>query len=170
MSVCNGLFRNLLTIVLTVAVPVCCCNFHGFLIAHAGLASPANALSITRADRFGQEHDTESCHHHDVKLATTSGDHLSSSAVIRHNATDEDKGENKGENKGSCGCGKHDLKMLSTVKSSVEFSAPVLLAALPWSSVAILNSHVPTRVQFHGERVQNRPPTTLLRLHCALIV
>jgi len=170
MLFCGGLFRFLLTIVLAVTVPFCCCNFHALMSTCAGCERSADIFSadiftVLGAASFDHEHADGSHHHHDAKpgqvdgkLATTSSDQSPSPCGPGH------------KDEGDCTCGKHDTKMLTAVKSSVEFSTPVLVAVLAWPAIAPLTLDFPTRVQSRRDWAHNRPPTSLLRLHCALVV
>lgn len=60
--------------------------------------------------------------------------------------------------------------MVSVEKAAVDFPADVVIAIVAWASVADV---VPTSAHFAPLRDLSapiRPPTSLLRLHCALIV
>ncbi|MBS0190570.1 MAG: hypothetical protein JSR52_05415 [Planctomycetes bacterium] len=60
--------------------------------------------------------------------------------------------------------------MLTVQKSTVELPAPVVVAVLDWSIAVDLFPPTTTRVPYRGSSAIIRPPTSLLRQHCALIV
>lgn len=152
----NSHFRTCLSLLLAVVVPFCCCNFQSLLTAceacvpacsgHDGHAAAANGHAHNNhedADESGERSDSETRHHHDTP---SDGDHQ------------------------DCTCGKHEAKMLSGEKPTIELPTAVLVAILNW--VAIPSSAAePSRPFTNGEIwAAVRPPTSLLRLHCALIV
>lgn len=152
----NGHFRTCLSLLLAVVVPFCCCNFHSLLTAceacvpagagHHGHAAASNGHAHNdheHSDGSGGRSDSETRHHHGEP---SDGDHQ------------------------DCTCGKHEAKMLSGEKPTVELPTVVLVAILNW--VAMLSSAAePSRPFTNGEVwASARPATSLLRLHCALIV
>ena len=168
MQHCSGPFRFVLTIVLAMAIPFCCCKLNAFLVACSDCETSTDSLLVTGASSFNHTHVNISCHQSELnphqvvlKLTNTNNEHSKPPNGTEHNNKHGD---------GNCACGNHDSKMLTAIKSSVEFSTPVLIAVLPWQELSPLTLDLPTRVQFHHDWAQIRPPTSLLRLHCALIV
>jgi len=127
--------------------------------------SPSQTVTATGANSSCHKQGKSSCHqkeskphHEDGQLATTSGDDSASSADLGHT------------HEGDCACGKHDAKMFTAVKLAVEFSPPVLIALLPWPELSQVALSLPTGFQFQFDWPSPRTETSLLRLHCALIV
>ena len=165
MSWFGGPFRYVLTLILAVAVPCCCCSFQVLMNAGGGCASPSHAVTASGANSSCHKQGKSSCHqkeskpgHEEGQLATTRGDDSASSADVGHT------------HEGGCACVKHDAKMLTTVKLAVEFSPPVLIALLPWPELSQVALSLPTGFQSQFDRPLPRTETSLLRLHCALIV
>jgi hypothetical protein len=111
------------------------------------------------------QHSDERSHDHD-------GDHPSDSAREGHDAHPDKKapcGPNHDE-QNDCSCGKHDSKMLTGAKPSVEPPVPALIAILDW---VLTTERIPLAqitINRHDVWATARPPTSLLRLHCALVV
>lgn len=106
----------------------------------------------------GLSHDHSSHHEHQDGPASQNGDDHAPNPCA------------PGNDKHDCDCGKNSGMMLTVEKSTVELPAPVVIAVLDWTlSIDVL----PTAL-FRGldreQRVVERPHTSLLRLHCALIV
>ena len=154
-------FRLLVTVLLAVAVPFCCCNFHSWFSGCIPCQAPASdrqgeRLAHVHAD--GSSHDHSSHHEHQDGPASNNGDDHAPKPCA------------PGNDKHDCDCGKNSGMMLTVQKSSVELPAPVVVAVLDWALPADV---LPTAL-FRGldreRRVVERPQTSLLRLHCALIV
>jgi len=151
--------RLLVTVLLAVAVPFCCCDFHSLLSGCASCEAPARQID---AEAVAHVHDDGAGHHH--------------AAHHEHSAdpvTDGDQGTTPcgpGDEKHDCNCGKTDGMMLTVQKSTVELPAPVVVAVLAWAQpvdqvpLALIRGHE------RDQRVVQRPQTSLLRQHCALIV
>lgn len=60
--------------------------------------------------------------------------------------------------------------MLSVEKSTVQLSVPVVVAVLDWTLASDLLPPAQFRAHERQVRAVERPPTSLLRMHCALIV
>ncbi|MBN8646022.1 MAG: hypothetical protein J0L61_12370 [Planctomycetes bacterium] len=154
-------FRLLVTVLLAVAVPFCCCNFHSWFSGCIPCQAPPSdrqgeTLAHVHAD--GSSHDHSSHHEHQDGPASNNGDDHAPKPC------------SPGNDKHDCDCGKNSGMMLTVDKSTVELPAPVVIAVLDWTlSVDVL----PTAL-FRGldreQRVVERPQTSLLSLHCALIV
>ncbi len=154
--------RLLLTILLAIIVPFCCCDFHAWLDSCDSCDSPAlsEPFTIKAATHAG-------CSGHPVGEPQTH--ELLHKASISDEKQSQDSSSQQDENQ-ECTCAKHDAKMISGVKPTVEFSAPVILAILPWVESATFEI---AGLSFKSDpfaQVFVRPSTSLLRLHCALIV
>jgi hypothetical protein len=144
--------RVAVTILLVVAIPFCCCNFRSLLggCRACGSAQPSQELPVAKVT----QHHCHSSHEN--------GDELQSDSESPAPSTPEEKHD--------CKCGKDDGKMLTVEKTTVEFPAPVMVAVLNWSLVSDLLPDGHLRVSLHDFSASARPPTSLLRIHCALIV
>lgn len=74
------------------------------------------------------------------------------------------------EDQNDCSCGKHDAKMLTGAKPSVEPPVSVIIAILDWVVTTDRASLAQITINRHDAWATARPPTSLLRLHCALVV
>lgn len=153
--------RFLLTILLVVAVPLCCCDLRSLLGGCASCeAAPdkdgAETVSHDHADVTTHEHGA--CHQHATGHAAESADTHSRPPCNPEN------------DKHDCDCGKNNSKMLTVEKSTVELPAPVIVATLDWTHVAELVPTAVSRAHYRDASAIARPPTSLLRQHCALIV
>lgn len=155
----HSTFRLFITLLLAVAVPMCCCDFRMWLTAcepcdaaksHASIEHTAHEHSA------GGGHDHESDHH--ASTASNEGIEPSSSPCGPGHDDDHD-----------CTCGKQNT-LLTVAKSNLDLPTPVLVAILSFPAFADSSALPPFRAIERGLWVSARPPTTLLRLHCALIV
>jgi hypothetical protein len=152
-------FRLLVTLLLVVAVPFCCCNFHSMLTTCSSCQAAPVAKEVEAS--HGRSHDADHDH-----------------AVPHQHATGHTQGGSgespapcgPGDEKHKCNCEKNDGKMLTVQKSTVELPTPVIVAVLDWSMAVDLLPSAAIRVQYRGNLAIARPPTSLLRQHCALIV
>jgi hypothetical protein len=133
-------FRLFVTLLLTVAVPFCCCDFHSWL----SVCEPCDAATHQAAveplihdHAAGFVHDHESDHHADRGTASTDG---------------------------------NQSTVLTVAKTTLEFPTPILVAILSFPTILESGALSPFRTGGRDLWVDSRPPTTLLRLHCALIV
>jgi hypothetical protein len=153
-------FRLLVTVLLAVAVPFCCCDFRSLLsgCTSCEAATPGSSQTVavhSDADA-GHDHATHShCHGH-----APTGDDQDGSTPGK--APEKDQHD--------CSCGKNTGKMLTVEKSTLELPAPVIVAILDWSRMSDLRPLDPFKGCEIENRVAERPQTSLLRLHCALIV
>ncbi len=151
--------RLLGTLLLVVAVPFCCCNFHSMLTTCSSCQAAPVAKEVEAS--HGRSHDADHDH-----------------AVPHQHATGHTQGGSgespapcgPGDEKHKCNCEKNDGKMLTVQKSTVELPTPVIVAVLDWSMAVDLLPSAAIRVQYRGNLAIARPPTSLLRQHCALIV
>ena len=152
-------FRLLVTLLLVVAVPFCCCNFRS-LLTTCSSCQASSVMEDVEASR-GHLHDADRDH-----------------AVPHHHATGHTQhGDGKspvpcgpGDEKHKCNCEKNDGKMLTVQKSTVELPMPVVVAILEWSMAADMLPPAAIRVEYRRNLAIARPLTSLLRQHCALIV
>ena len=155
--------RLALTILVITAVPFCCCSFHAWLSACGACTTHSNA-GVGEHIAHDPEAHRES-HHHDSNHHEADGDSCSGHHENAPSPCCPDDPGNDG-----CKCGKHDLKMVSVERPTVEFSVPALIAILPWAHAS---NFEPPVTHFTARRcvwAEARPPTSLLRLHCALVV
>ena len=165
----GGPFRLLLTLLLAVVVPFCCCNFHSLLSA-CGPCGPvpqgstaktcASVVTCDSGKTCDAHHADCAAHDHDSDLHADQATSISQS---------EPSPCGPGHDDHDCKCGKqHTLTTVS--KPTVELLLPILLVILPlpiefdagapslmWAGAG----HLP---------IFSRPAATLLSLHCALIV
>lgn len=154
-------FRFLLTVLLAVTVPFCCCDFHSVLSACAACESPATgreAHTQTHDHADGAGHQHASTHHQKGDQDTPGDDH--------HGTIPDGPNHEKHD----CTCDSSSGTMLSVEKSTVELPALVVVAVIDWVPLADLVPDALFRVHEREQRAVQRPPTSLLRLHCALIV
>lgn len=153
--------RHLVTVLLAVAVPFCCCNFHSWSSACAPCQTPAfdrNSEALAHVHSGRTNHDHSSRHEHqDGPTSNDGGDHGSKPCA-------------PGDDKHDCDCGKDGGMMLAVQKSTVELPAPVVIAVLDWVQPACVLPPAPFRGLDREQRGIERQQTSLLRLHCALIV
>lgn len=150
-------FRTFVALLLAVVVPFCCCNFHSWLSVCASCV-PTPSVD-THAQVAAKEHDHNGCHHSGVQTTPSSGDH-------HKDPTSPDDGSDPHD----CTCGKNQAKMMAGEKPTIELPTTVLVAILNWTAVAWASSE-PSHTFVTGEVwACARPPTSLLRMHCALIV
>lgn len=154
----NSPFRFVLTLMLALAVPFCCCDFRSLLTGCYSCDTATDARQVATHSGVEAElgHATHShCHGHSSK-----GDD--------HHGSTPGKAPEKDQH--DCSCGKNTGKMLTVAKSTLELPAPVLVAILDWSGSSDLRPLDPFRGRDAEKRVVERPQTSLLRMHCALIV
>lgn len=153
----NSPFRCMLTLLLALAVPFCCCDFRSLLTGCVSCdAAPPETVKTVAVSEGGHDHASHShCHGHSPK-----GDDHDGSTPGK--APDQDKHD--------CSCGKNTGKMLTVEKTTLELPTPVVVATLDWSAITDLRPLDPFKGWEVEKRVVERPQTTLLRMHCALIV
>ncbi|HEX2837381.1 MAG TPA: hypothetical protein VHN77_04550 [Phycisphaerales bacterium] len=153
-------FRSFIAILLVVAIPLCCCNFRslfagnlaceGTSISEDGLV---RAYMIPETDHGPSAHGC--CH---GKSLTKSG------------ASDSEPTNNPSDQPRNCSCDKSGGKMLSVEKTGLELPAQVAVAALEWAQWPELRPLVPVREREQLPHAVLRPLTSLVRMHCALVV
>jgi len=155
-------FRLLVTLLLAVAVPFCCCNFHSWLSECVPCEAAAHPAAVVDPVAHHHEHATahnhESDHHVNRSAAYTEvREPILMPCGLGHDA-DHD-----------CTCGKQNRLQL-VVTRSFEFSTPILVTILSFPTLMDPGALSPFRTVGRDLWLAFRPPTTLLRLHCALIV
>ncbi|HMN39758.1 MAG TPA: hypothetical protein PKE29_02865 [Phycisphaerales bacterium] len=148
-----------MTLLLVVAVPFCCCNFRSLL----STCSSCQAAPV--ADEPEASHDRSHDSDHDLAAP-----HQHATGHKQHEDGQSSVPCGPGDEKHHCNCEKNDGKMLTVQKSTVELPMPVVVAILDWSMAADMLPPAAIRVQYRGSLAIARPPTSLLRQHCALIV
>lgn len=143
-------FRAFVSLLLAVTVPFCCCSFRPWMVdgstCHDGSSGVPAGLTSERA--------APSCH-----------------CGIQGKAVEDDASpptapRQPGTRDHSCTCAKHYTGM---EKSEIEFAPAVLLAILPAFEFELCDAPVEAAA-LPSRRVPPRPQTSLLRLHCALVV
>ncbi len=178
MSCFVGPFRYVLTLILAVAVPFCCCSFQVLMNACADCVEPSHAVMALGAESSSHQDGDGSHPHQGSKSGQIEGGivtmmsnrSLSPVGTGHKHGTTDSHGDNDGDNHGDTVCSKHEKKVLTSARLAVELSTTVLVDVLPWPEIAQLTSSFPTDVQSRSDWAQARPPTSLLSLHCALIV
>ncbi|MDP1663458.1 MAG: hypothetical protein Q8L55_16225 [Phycisphaerales bacterium] len=153
-------FRLFVTLLLAVAVPFCCCNFHSWLsvcVPCEAAEHPAAIETVAHHHEHATAHDHDSDHHADRTTSSTDGNETSPSPC------------GPGHDDDDCTCGKQNT-LLTVAKPTLEFPTPVLVAILSFPTIADSWASTPFRSVGRDLWVASRPPTTLLLLHCALIV
>lgn len=152
-------FRVLVTLLVAVTVPFCCCNFHSLVSS----CKPCEG------------------HHSDAGMATVTHEHAHDHT--RHDLTHEHATEHGPGNsdqhsapcspeneKQDCSCGNHDAKMFTVQKSTLELPSPMVVAVLNWALASETLPPPSLRGLERDLRAVHRPTTSLLRMHCALTV
>ncbi|MCC6322971.1 MAG: hypothetical protein IT438_16225 [Phycisphaerales bacterium] len=148
--------RFVLTLLLALAVPFCCCDLRSLLAGcvSVGAKSESRPVAADRGEGTEQGHATHCrCH---------------SSATDPHHGSTPEKGP--GEDQHDCPCGKNTGKMLTVAQATFDLPAPVAVAILDWSGSTDLRPPASFRVRDIEQRAVGRPQTSLLRMHCALVV
>lgn len=152
--------QNFIVILLVVAIPFCCCNFRSLL--GGSLSCQADSLLNDRhaGDRLSPavEHgrDTHACCH---------------GKSLNHEGTPEPKpGNGPNDEPQDCSCDKSGGKMLSVEKPSIHAPAQVVVAILDWCTRPELGALNLASGRDPLHLAVQRPLTSLVRMHCALIV
>jgi hypothetical protein len=147
-------FRSLVSLLLAAWMPFCCCNLHA-------LASACRACGP--ADHSGSS--VANGHH-------GSGESTTGHRCGGHHGDDSAPSEpaNPGHHdNGPCTCGKDKLATIGAQPVGIDFPTPVLICVLPdWDSAWAPHGNTPG----HGRAsfAPRLPTTSLLHLHCALII
>jgi len=115
-------FRLMVSLLLVVAVPFCCCDFHAWLSACSRCDDHAERGSVVAAGHCSSDASTDE---HDADYQSDPG--------LERQGTHPYKGGPCGphhDDQNNCSCGKHDSKMLTGAKPRIEPPAPVLIAIL----------------------------------------
>jgi hypothetical protein len=142
---------------LSVSVPLCCCQGRqvlGLIWGGGGVYT----LTVAGGDHHASaDHDPASHRSHELEE-----DHRNSAPPCEDGSCDDT---------GDCDCGHTNLLAVSPTgpAASAELSVPPLFPMLAGSAPQALTPRLPDAVRARAALVP-RPPTSLLRLHCALIV
>lgn len=150
-------FRSLIALLLAVVVPFCCCNFYSWLKVCAPCEPATLVAGVGQLP--SRAHDHRSCHHSDEPASAVGSAAQQDPDLPADDSDPQD-----------CTCGKHQAKMLSGVKPTLELPASVLVAILHWATVEWPDAEQPGQFMNGAVSACARPPTSLLRMHCALIV
>lgn len=154
----DGPFRFVLTILVALAIPFCCCDVRS-LIGECGSSRAAGPAGVHIARPDGETGRGASadppCHG-----GCSQGD-------------DVDQGtpsDPPGKDQHDCPCPKTTGKMLASVASTFEPPAPGVVAILDWFGLPALRQPEILNGEHGVYRAVEPPSTSLLRLHCALLV
>lgn len=146
-------FRSLIALVLAAWMPFCCCTFTGVL----NICTSCKPHEPSSENAVAKDHHAvptgHGCHHEHQDRGSSPGD---SDRPSHH---DDDP----------CTCGKDKLATIGGEPISIGFPAFLLVCVLPdWEATWGAPARGPTldRADF----ALHKPPTTLLRLHCALTI
>ena len=153
----NAPIRCLISLLLAAWLPFCCCDLQSLTsvcVACQDDDGVQNRIAYPNADWTLQNHSALShCHEHDSAPPSTPGS-------PKH-GNDHDKGP--------CTCNDHKQTTVGVLKATIEFPTPVLAYILPdWEPIQSIPGL--SAVHWSDSGAPLRPPTSLLRQHCALIV
>lgn len=158
----RGQLRTLITLLLAVVVPFSCCDVHSWFGAAVAAFRGGDAGFMAG---FAGHHD-RGCHHmnagpaHD-DAANAHGGALSTAAGAPSLPVADPHG---------CTCDVHHAKVLAGKKSTVDPPVVLAIGVVTWVPTLWV-APPPQRRVVRGETwAGERPPTGLLRLHCALTV
>jgi len=148
-------FRSLTAVLLTVAIPFCCCNFRSLLAGNLACESAFFAkVGVARAS-LNPTKAHGCCHGKSVSDGVTS---------------DFEPTSDTSDQPRDCSCDKSGGKVLSVEKPGLELPAQVLVAVLEWVQWPELRLFDPVIGRGQLPHAVHRPLTSLVRMHCALIV
>ncbi len=159
MLVRSSQVRTLIALLLACAVPFCCCNLRMLI---AGLSCQAGALPQYKP---GGARLLATADHMEATLACCHG--RSASNVTHSDSNSEDTPTDDPQD---CSCGNAGGKMLAVEKSNVEVPVQVIVAVIDWSHRPQPRPHDLTGGRWRVPEAVPRPLTSLVRMHCALIV
>lgn len=156
-------FKSVVSLVLLIAVPFCCCNFRAWLTGNSHCdedagRNPVVAIAHLQADACESDSNT---------------DHQPDSGRTKcHEALSDKSGPCSSHHGGQddCSCGKHDSNLPAAAKPSCVLQTPVLVAILDWAPSTDRDSLAQSPIHRDDVWAVPRPPTSLLQLHCALVV
>ncbi|KAA0216293.1 MAG: hypothetical protein DYG94_05320 [Leptolyngbya sp. PLA3] len=151
--------RNLIAVFVAVMVPFCCCNLRGLLGAGPSCEgrSASTASSVTSGSAAPLDHREAT---HSCCQATSSGDDEHAGSAPKRGPADER----------GCTCDKSGGKMLSGEQIGLEIPPQVAIAVIEWLPFAELRPIETCGVREPASQAVERPQTSLVRMHCALIV
>ncbi len=159
----SGHFLAFVALLLAVVMPFCCCTFRSLVSAGASRV-PASSidgdgqLAAKEHDHKGCHH-SGGCHHWGSKGSESGGDHHHGPASPEDDSDQHD-----------CTCGKNQTKMMAGERPTAGLPTSVLVAIVNWT-IDAWAAPQPSLTVLSGEVwACARPPTSLLRMHCALIV
>jgi len=145
--------RWIIAVAVTIGLQVCCCNLEAMFrvcIACGDHAAPALA-DLTHS------HNGPASAHHSHDHPTTAEDQHESSPCNDHHE------------QGECTCESHELAKSLPEKPRLELPAISLIAVLPEPQFENLG-FAPVSCRWAPTESVFRPPTSLLRQHCALTI
>jgi hypothetical protein len=148
-----GPFRTLVALLLAAWMPFCCCNLRSILSDCASCEADSGGKGPV-----GHRHDSGALHQHAAPMQS-------------HQDGPQDQPTKGGHDhdKRACTCDHNKQTTIGIAKSTIDFPVPVLAYIQPyWEPTRSL------QVLCAGPRsdalAHLKPPTSLLRQHCALIV
>lgn len=164
-------FRALLTVVLAIMLPLCCCNFHGWVLSHLSCEVPAAAASSLANAWSGtiNELDLTDDRISDAADECCSKSQPSGGQDAENRSADKDHDRNHSD-RHECDCGKNSVKMLAAATATLELQAPVVIAILAWLPATGTAAYVSFPAKGADSRPHERPPSSLVHMHCALNV
>lgn len=153
-------FRSLVIILVIVAIPFCCCNFRSLLGGNSACHNPLFSEESLVSASPSQAKD-----HAPPAVGCCRGKSLAESGISNWEPTNDPSDQPR-----DCSCDKGGGKMLSVEKPALELPAQVAVVALEWAQWPELRTLSPVSGRGHLSPAVHRPLTSLVRLHCALMV
>lgn len=154
-------FRLLVTVLLAMAVPFCCCNFHAWFSPFVACYAPSSEVLPAEAPHIHRDGDTHDHAAHNGEAAEPI--HDNSHTPRPHPCA-------PGKDQHDCDCIKSSGRMLTFPKATIEFPAPLMDAVIVWQAITEFLPPTVSGAFQKPPRIVEPPPTSLLRQHCALIV
>ena len=142
-------YRHLIALLLAALMPFCCCSLHILMTACESCTGNGSGAPC-HGDGEGSDHNLEAGPHHDEDGTPA-------------------QPKKPGHDNGPCTCDKQKQTTIGVEKTTIDLPTPVLAYVLPaWDANTLPHGHF--MVSFCENRALQRPATSLLRQHCALIV
>ena len=144
----GGTFRILISVLLAVSAPFCCCNFHDWLNACASCddhSQHATAHAHAHAEGLSHEHEHDSGRDSGRDLVLNHDLDLAAESATTHQDSHADAGgmcshhQDNHHDQGECSCGKNHTQVLVAVKPSVMLSVPEAVAIVNWILIYYLD-------------------------------
>lgn len=149
-------FRGFISLLLAVVIPLCCCSLKSWLGGQAACHGGIPLVVPTGAP----DDPLPGCHRH--AKAEALGDEKTEPPPAFPSEPMESPA-------GPCTCGKHYIGSSGVEKPGPDLSPPVVLAVIPVLAPDLAGAALAVGAARHGQPPL-QPQTSLLRLHCALIL